>query len=319
MRIQLAGDQQGRRKVRKRRRRRTRNFETAVALTQAQVAEASRKKSAKRGQAKRKRTRLRRAARPQRVDQPQITESGPTRIAIPWRSIVLRMPALLVLVVLVGLAVYASTDASFFVYGAQVDGVRHLDVNEVYAAADVHEQNIFWVDPQAVVERLMAIDGIKGVRVRSELPALVSIEVVEREPVVMWRATTQGEDLWLDSDGVVLPYHGDVSSPNMVFVVDYGERHLQEGDRIDPEGVVRSALQLAESVPGVQIFTYQPGLGLSFTQAVAGAEWLVHVGTSDDLPRKIRVLQALTEYLKSNNVQPRYVDVRWADHPVYGR
>jgi hypothetical protein len=52
---------------------------------------------------------------------------------------------------------------------------------------------------------------------------------------------------------------------------------------------------------------------------VAGAEWLVHVGTSDDLPRKIRVLQALTEYLKSNNVQPRYADVRWADHPVYGR
>jgi hypothetical protein len=225
----------------------------------------------------------------------------------------------LVLAALIGLAVYASTDAQFFVYGAQIVGLQHLKAEDIYQAAGVHEQNIFWIDPRAVAKRVVDLEGIKAVRVRSELPALVTIEVEEREPVVMWRATTQQEDLWLDGDGVVLPYHGDVDSPDMIFVVDYGDRHLQVGDQIEPDGVVQSARQLAATVPGVKVFVYQPGWGLSFTQGADQAEWPVHVGTSEDLPHKIQVLQALTDYLQSNNLHPRYVDVRWPDHPVYGR
>jgi cell division septal protein FtsQ len=325
VRIQLAGDQKerrGRKKVRRRwGRRRSHSYETAITLTQAQAAQASRKGrvSAKRSQAKRSRAGRERTARRMQMEQAQSSSSGPVLPAIRWRSIALRLPAFVVLVALIGLGVYASTDARFFVYEAQIAGVRHLGAEKIYQAAAVHEQNIFWVDPQAAVERIMQLDGIKGVRVRCELPALVSIEVEEREPVVMWRATTQQEDLWLDGDGVVLPYHGDVGSPDMIFVVGYGQRHLKVGDRIEPDGIVQSALQLAATVPGVKVFVYQPGWGLSFTQRTDRAEWPVHVGTSDDLLRKIQVLQVLTGYLQSNNVQPRYVDVRWADHPVYGR
>jgi cell division protein FtsQ len=231
----------------------------------------------------------------------------------------LRLLAILILVALIGLGVFASTDARFFIYSAQIAGAQRMRAETIYQAAAVHEQNIFWIDPQAVAERIIQLDGIRAVRVRCELPALVSIEVEERVPVVMWRATAQQEDLWLDGDGVVLPFHGDVDAPDMIFVVDYGERHLQVGDHIEPDGIVQSALQLAATVPGVKVFDYQPGWGLSFTQGVDQAEWPVHVGTSEDLPRKIQVLQVLTDYLQSNNVRPRYVDVRWADHPVYGQ
>jgi hypothetical protein len=28
-------------------------------------------------------------------------------------------------------------------------------------------------------------------------------------------------------------------------------------------------------------------------------------------------LQTLTEYLAAHNIRPRYIDVRWADYPVY--
>lgn len=325
MRIQLTGDQKGkrgRRQARKRwSRRRSHTFETAITLTQDQVGQASQKgrSPTKRKQAKRSRAGRERGARRRIEDPTQIPLSSPGRRGIRWRSIALRFPIVVVLVVLIGLAVYASTDAQFFVYGAQIAGVQHLRVEDIYQAATVHEQNIFWIDPQAVAKRVVNLDGIKAARVRSELPALVTIEVEEREPVVMWRATSQEEDLWLDGDGVVLPYHGDVESPDMIFVVDYSERHLQVGDRIEPDGIVQSALQLAATVPGVKVFVYQPGWGLSFTQGTDQGEWPVHVGTSEDLPRKIQVLQALTDYLRSNNVHPRYVDVRWADHPVYGR
>lgn len=325
MRIQLAGDQKGQRgrnRVRKRRgRRRGHTYRSAITLTQVQGRAATRKEraAAKGSQAKRSRVGRERVARRRQVEKSQAPASRSVLPGIRWRSIALRLLACLILAALIGLGVYASTDAQFFVYEARIVGAQHLEAGLIYQAAQVHEKNIFWVDPQAVAQRIVQLDGIKGVRVRCELPAVVTIEVEEREPVVMWRATTQQEDLWLDGDGVVLPYHGDVNSPDMIFVVDYGERHLQVGDRIEPDGVVQSARQLAAAVPGARVFVYQPGLGLSFTQGLDQAEWPVRVGTSEDLPRKIQVLQALTDYLQSNNVQPRYVDVRWADHPVYGR
>lgn len=325
MRINLAGDkrdQAGRRKGRRRRGRRSRTFDTAISLPQASGRGTAPERQAKRAPgrdfqpADRSRTRRGKVRRAPQAESP----TPPRRVrAIPWRSVALRLPALAILFALIGVCVYASVDARFFVYEAQINGANHLEAGAIYQASGVHEQNIFWIDPHSVAERVIQLEGIKAVDVRCELPAIVSIEVAEREPVVMWRATSQQEDLWLDDEGVVLPYHGDVQSPEMVFVVDYGERNLKEGDRIDPEGIVQSVLQLAATVPGVRVFSYMPGQGLSFTQGVEGGEWPVYVGTSADLPRKIQVLQALTEYLQANNIRPRYIDVRWADHPVYGR
>jgi cell division septal protein FtsQ len=318
VRINLADDNRDRARGKKRRRqhgrRRSRTYNAAITLSQSSGSQA--KQPSKRAKSKpspKGKVRSRRQAAAE-TSAPSQRSSG-----VRWRAVARRVPAILILAALVAGAVYASTDARFFVYDAQIVGVQHLTVQEIYEAAGVHEQNIFWLDPQEVARRIIQVHGIRAVRVRFELPAQVSIVVEEREPVVMWRATTQDMDHWLDGEGVVLPYHGDLSSPDMVFVVDFGERHLQEGDRIEPEGIARSALQLAAAVPGVRIFSYQPGQGLSFTQEVDGGQWPVYVGTTEDLPQKIQVLQALTEYLRVNHIQPRYVDVRWPKHPVYGR
>jgi hypothetical protein len=72
-------------------------------------------------------------------------------------------------------------------------------------------------------------------------------------------------------------------------------------------------------MPEIRVFIHQPDRGLSFALEAQGMEWPVYVGSGDDLPRKIRIMQAMTAYMVSNDIQPRYIDVRWADHPVYGR
>ena len=143
------------------------------------------------------------------------------------------------------------------------------------------------------------------------------IEVEERIPVVMWRIRDGGGDWWLDEEGVVLPYHGVLT--DTVFVVDSSERVLQEGQRITPDDVVKSVQQLASGLPEVNVFYYHADQGLSFQQQTPRGYWPVYVGDSQDLERKILVLQALTEQLLADKIRPRYVDVRWADHPVYGR
>jgi hypothetical protein len=221
----------------------------------------------------------------------------------------------LLLAGLIALVVYASTDYKFFVYEAQISGVRHLEAKTIYRAAEVDEQNIFWIRPERVAERIAQLDGVAAVRVRCALPAQVSIEVTEREPVLMWRALNQGHDWWLDGEGVVLPYDGDLE--HTIFVVDSSERSLDVGDRIEPKGIVHSVQQLAEALPGTTLFFYDAERGLSFRQEVNGGQWPVYVGSSEDLPHKIQAMQTLTDYLGRQNLQPTYVDVRWAAHPVF--
>jgi hypothetical protein len=230
-----------------------------------------------------------------------------------------RLPVLLLLAVLVGGIVYASVDARFFVYEAAIRGATHLPATTIYQAAGVHEQNIFWINPQDVARRILALEGIKAVTVSCDLPARVSIEVEERQPVILWRTQSQQHDWWVDTEGRILPYHGDVDSPDTVFVLDSSERNLDVGHTIEPQGLARSVLQLAEALPDVQVFYYQADRGLSFSQQGAAGSWPVYVGSSEDLARKIQVMLALASYLEANGIRPRYVDVRWADHPVYGR
>lgn len=315
MRINLDRQEESRQK-RRSRRRRSRTFQSSIVLPQASPRglASGNQKGRRSG---RRRSWVRREKR--RRQQAAATGQAMAPKRFRMRTILARMPTVLLLAALIGLSIYVSADAKFFVYEAQISGVRHLKSQVIYRTARVHEQNIFWIHPQKVAKRLVELDGIKAVRVRCGLPALVTIDVQEREPIVMWRALVQNEDLWLDEEGIVLPYHGDVGAANTIFVVDSSERHIQVGDRIEPAGIVQSVLQLAAALPGAQVFFYEADRGLYFTQQGGEGEWPVYVGTSEDLPRKIQILQALTEHLTQHNIQPRYVDVRWADHPVYGK
>jgi hypothetical protein len=218
---------------------------------------------------------------------------------------------------LVGTIAYASTSERFFVRGVQVVGAQHLDPEVISKAAGAIEQSVFWLDPRGVADRIIQLPGIKAVHVQCSLPSQVIIKVQEREPVVLWRAESQGRDWWLDEDGVVLAYHGDPEAASTVFVIDSSERDLQVGDRIDPRGLVQSVRRLADALPGTKYFYYQEDRGLSFLHQADGAQWPVYVGSSDDLARKILSMEVVTDHLNKKKTTPRYVDVRWADRPVY--
>ena len=256
-------------------------------------------------------------ARPQ-IKRQTKADSIPARRPIRWSAVLLKVLAMLILVGSIGLVVYGFTASEFYVYSADISGAHHLNAEGIYLAAGIDKQSIFWIRPSQVEQALSQLNGIKSVQVSCSLPAQVSIVVEEREPAVMWRLLAQGRDWWLDEEGVVLPYHGDVK--NTIFVVDSSTPQLREGDRIKPEGAVASVLQLHSALPQVEIFFYQADQGFSFTQKSADGtqEWPVLVGTSEDLTHKIQILRTLTNYLAANNIRPRYIDVRWADHPVYG-
>ena len=234
-----------------------------------------------------------------------------------WRPFLVRLPVAAVLAGLIALFVYVSVTEEFYVSGADVRGDHYVAEDAIYQASGVDRQNIFFIQPNRVAEAVVQLDGIKAARVRCRLPAQLTIEVTERQPVVLWHAESLGNDWWLDEEGVVLSYHGIVS--DTVIVIDYSERQLKIGDRVEPEGIVGSVQQLASSLPEVSIFYYQPDRGLSFVQDTAFGSWPVYIGDSSDLARKLLVLQALKAFFVEHEMRPTYVDVRWADYPAFGK
>lgn len=305
MRISLVD--QEKKKRRRKRRKVSKTYETAIAFPRTR----GRQRPKKRGIPARERGS--RAGR-QAAMEPQVA-----RRQIPWRQIWKRLPVLLVLAGLMAAIVYTSTAEEFFVYDAQITGARHLEPEKIYQAAGIDEQNIFWIRPEKVAERIGQVDGIKAVSVHCGLPARIAIEVEEREPVLMWRALSQGRDWWLDEEGVALLYHGDAHASDALFVVDSSNRQLEVGDQIEPDGIVQSVLQLAAALPETQIFYFESGQGLSFRYKAGEVEWPVIVGDSKDLQRKIQAVQVLTGYLLDKDIHARYVDVRRSDYPVYGK
>jgi hypothetical protein len=193
-----------------------------------------------------------------------------------------------------------------------------MDATDIYVASGVDAQHILWIRPDEAASAVKQLDGIKSARVLCKLPSVVTIAVLERKPVVMWRAVGQGHDWWLDEDGVVLPFHGDPDAQETLFVVDSSSRHLAVGDYLEPAGTVESVVQLASALPGARVFFYREDKGLGFTQRANGDEWPVYVGTSDDIGSKIRVVEQISAYLAENGIHPSYVDVRWPERPVYG-
>jgi hypothetical protein len=222
----------------------------------------------------------------------------------------------LLLLGLAALVAYASLDARFFVYGAEIEGNQYVSSDLIYGASDVHEQHIFWVEPRAVADRVAAVPGIKSARVRVGLPARLRIQVAEREPALVWRAE---RDWWLDDDGMILPYgEPEATADNTIFVIDQSERSLEGEAMLQPSEMVRWVHRLADALPGVTVFWYQPERGLNYTQYMSGHKYQVYVGDGQDLTHKIQAVRAMDSYLLGNGIRPTYVDVRWPDLPVYG-
>jgi hypothetical protein len=298
---------QGKRQSRRRRGRR-RTFETDIARPSLQP----------RRRVNRPREPERDGAEPPRHTEPQATHGQPTeRQHGEWQTVVARLPAALLLGGLIALIFYVSVAEQFFIYDAKIIGSHHIDRDKIYQAAGVHEQNIFWVRPERVSDAVTSLVGIRSAQVHCSLPAELTITVTERKPVVLWRSETQAGDLWLDEEGIVLPYPGVISET--VFVLGSSERDLSEGDRLEPDGIVPSVQQIAASLPEVKLFEYDQDHGLSFTQTTPHGSWPVYLGDSKDIERKVQIVRALTDYFNAEKTSPAYIDVRWAEYPVYGK
>ena len=247
-----------------------------------------------------------------RVDVPLSTAGAEIQLpAVPavgnkWRF----LSGLMAISLLVGLIMM--TQAGIFqVKAIQIEGLQYFTKSEISQAINVNGSSIFFINPEVVKEDLsLTYPGLSDVAVQISWPAEVLISLEERVPVLAWN--WDGHVRWVDEDGVAFePHHEEV---DLLQVNSAELPPTLENRFVDPR-IVDTVDILASYVPqGVElIFDMDHGLGWQDNRG-----WVVYFGfNDDDAHQKMKIYQALVEYLQGKRITPGVINVEYVDSPYF--
>jgi cell division septal protein FtsQ len=219
-----------------------------------------------------------------------------------------------VLAVLAGAAILFLISASTFRAGAPVvNGVAIVPADDVLKAAGIDGANLFLLSPAEIGDRIVQrIPGIRQVSVLVDLTGRVSINVVERVPILLWEQ--DGLDYWVDSQGVVYPATETLAGLVKVEVPGQGPQLAPDGQAyLDPSLVV-NALEMAVALPSGSRILYDTAHGLGMSDP---GGWTVYFGTSGNIELKMETYQRLLQKLNAAGIRPAVVDVSDLWQPYY--
>lgn len=236
-------------------------------------------------------------------------------IRVGWRL----LSFILVLVFGTGLYLFW-TLPEFRVTSAQIIGNQRIPADEINSVLRLDGYPIFMLPPEQI--RLRALQNypeLASVEVDISLPNIVTVNVTERQPVILWQ---QDEGYtWVDETGTAFRPRGEAGGLIVVQALDTPPAMINpEDDPIVPppfipEDTVNAITSLAPHVPPGTHFLYHPDTGLSWTD---GRGWQTIFGTSvDDVEVKILVYQAMVDWLTQRGIRPILINVAYPDAPFY--
>jgi cell division protein FtsQ len=226
-----------------------------------------------------------------------------------WQNRGPKVIAIFLLAVMAWTGYTLFTTPSFFVYGAQIRGNEALSAREIYLASQVDRQSIFWVNPEKIESQIAALPNVKSVDVSVALPRQVTIDVVERQPELLWQ--TGQEIWWIDKEGTVVPPKTEVEE--MLKIIDDDMQPLEAGYKIDPT-IIKGSQALRLLAPNVSIIRHTRAQGLIVSTPEG---WPVFLGDGSEMRAKLVVLSALLPDLREEENPPLYIDLRNPLRPVY--
>ena len=207
---------------------------------------------------------------------------------------------------IVGLCVlslgYITTQEKFFVDSIELVSTEYVPGDEIYRQSGVHGMNIFWIDPVLVRHNISNIPGIDDAMVEFEWPSTLYIQVIERDPVVVWQQG--GESVWVDQYGEIFPARKNLEWLLPIVVED--ESNTIDVNKKIPSDVIEGAMQLKALRPNIEMLHYDVGRGLSYQD---GRNWRGYFGTGNNMATKLLVYETLVEDLMMRGVWPKIVSV----------
>lgn len=205
----------------------------------------------------------------------------------------------------------------FQVTGAQVYGNQRLSVTEINAALRLVGEPIFKAVPAAIEAALRAdYPDLARVRVRVGLPNWITVDVVERTPIITWH---QGEQtFWVDAEGVAFPVRGAAAVLIDVVATDAPPPipPAEDGSKVflDP-ALVRVIATVFPYVPPGTSMVYDPSYGVGWEDPRG---WSVYFGqNAEDIPTKLQIYQAIVDKLMASGIQPTLISVEHLQAPFY--
>lgn len=247
-----------------------------------------------------------------RVDVPLSGTGAEIRLpAVPavhnkWRI----LSGLLTVGILVGMIMMTQA-AIFQVEGIEMQGLERFSESEIAHAINITGSSIFFVNPDRVRQDLqLTYPGLSNVSVQIGWPAKVLISLEERAPVLAWN--WDGHVRWVDENGVAFEPHHE--GADVIQVRSEMLPPMVQNQFVDPR-IVDTVAVLSSYLPGetVLIFDMDHGLGWQDDRG-----WVVYFGfNDDDAHQKMKIYQALVEYLEGKRITPRVINVEYVDSPYF--
>lgn len=236
-------------------------------------------------------------------------------ITVSWRW------ASLLLTLLLGATLYlAWTEPLFRVTAAKVSGNQRIGADEINAVLNAAGQPIFTLIPSDLETRLrLNYPELVSAKVSVSLPNVVSVDVVERQPVILW----QQKDgyTWIDNSGVAFRPRGAVQNLIPVAALDSPAPGLPSAhDPLSPvpyisADLVKAIKTLAPSLPAGSMLIYDPHYGLGWSDSRG---WQVFFGNNaQNMSLKLQIYQALVDSLTQRGIYPAFISIQYANAPYY--
>ena len=207
---------------------------------------------------------------------------------------------------------FVFTSSAFFVdeSNVSIEGNIVVPAGEIFTASQIDGTSIFWVNADAVEERLMAMPNVRLAWVRVRLPTRVVISVEERLPALKWQA---GDTTWwVDAEGTIIEPRTEL--PDALTVVDADSRPARAGQQLD-ESTLAAIRQLHVLLPELDEIRYSADSGVGFLTAEG---WPVYLGHDDkDMQAKLTVLVTLRRQLLAGHVTPQFINLEQVSSPYY--
>jgi hypothetical protein len=240
-------------------------------------------------------------------------------ISIPRPQLGVRMLSLLVVVLIAAAIYFVYTLPYFRVTQAKVHGNQLISAEELSSAIGITGQPIFLLKPSDLETRLrLNYPELASAKVSISLPNVVTVDVVERKPVVRWEQG--GGYTWIAEDGVAFRPRGEIAELIAVTAVAAPALDLRSSDPLNPvpfisTDMVQALKGLGTHVPPGMSILYDPTLGFGWNDPRG---WSVYFGTSSlDIELKMRVYETLVDSLTQRGIHPVMINVTYPTAPYY--
>lgn len=209
---------------------------------------------------------------------------------------------------------------SFAIREVRISPTTHVSTATLRELADVEPgENLFRVNLLRVQTALRAEPWLKSVRVRRELPATVTIDVVEYQA----RALVAFSGLYLvDEEGVVFKRATPAEVAGLPVITGIG-REIYVGERADAQGLIREALAAVAVYGASGGDTHRPPIGEAHVDRFAGTVLYtahgmsIHLGSGEpaELKSRLRRFDAVLAALRQTGEHPAIVYLDNRAHP----